>query len=272
MAVSYGIIIPARNEEEHIRLTLLSLKNQTLKPSIVVVIDDSSSDKTAEIARKNSAYVIEVKRKSNASATGTPYLAFVLNKGLEVLEKLNKIDYVMISGAECLYPKDYVERVINKMKEENVVIASGTAYGEPVASLSVRGAGRIIDARWFKKIGFRYPLNYGFETWLIFKALSQGYKVRVYRDVRFLLLRRTTMNIRKAYLYGKGMKALGYTTFYAIGRAFLFLAKGYFNEAKYLVLGYFAGNVEKYSDVAEYTKYIQIKNLINRFLRGLTTK
>ena len=270
--INYGVVIPARNEEKYLEKTLSSLRNQTIKPRIIIVVDDSSRDRTAEIARRNHAYVVEIKRRSNATAVGTPYLAFVINKGLEILERMKDLDYVMISGAECLYPKDYVERIINRMRLENVVIASGIAYGEPASEFGVRGAGRIIDAKWFREIGFRYPLNHGYETWLILKALSQGRRVKVYRDVKFLLLRQTTMNVQKAYLYGKAMKALGYMALYTVGRALLLLLNGHVNEAKYLILGYFIGKAKRYNDITDFTKYIQIRNFISRFFKGLIAR
>ena len=48
--MKYYIIIPAHNEEQFISLTLQSLVDQTLLPSKIVVVNDSSTDKTKEIA------------------------------------------------------------------------------------------------------------------------------------------------------------------------------------------------------------------------------
>ena len=160
---------------------------------------------------------VHIERRSNAPATGTPYLAYIYNRGFEVLKGL-ELDYVMISGAECLYPPRYVEELTSRMARDRVVVASGAAIGEPISLTSPRGAGRLVEAKWFRSVGFRYPLNYGFETWLLFKAISQGRGVRLYRDVTFFLLRRTGMSQRKALLQGKGMKALGYSSLYVLLR------------------------------------------------------
>ena len=47
-----GIVIPARNEEETLIATLKMLNAQRLRPRVIMVVDDGSTDKTAEIARK----------------------------------------------------------------------------------------------------------------------------------------------------------------------------------------------------------------------------
>jgi 4,4'-diaponeurosporenoate glycosyltransferase len=56
-----SIIIPARDEERNLGLLLNSLKHQTLKPHEIVVVDDHSTDSTAEIARKEACLVIPSK-------------------------------------------------------------------------------------------------------------------------------------------------------------------------------------------------------------------
>jgi len=263
MKLNYGVVIPARNEGKTISYTLRSLLNQTLKPEIIVVVDDSSTDDTAERALAHGTRVVKVKRKSKVSATGTPYLAFIINRGLKELKDLN-LDYVMISGAECIYPKTYVEKVTKRMKNDKAVIASGVVASEKVQSkFGVRGAGRIINAKWFKRLGFTYPLNYGFEAWLIFKALSEGFKVRVYSDIVFYVLRKTTINLRKAYLYGKAMRTLNYWPPYAIAKTLLYFARNKHIGAT-MLRGYFS-TVTKYKDLDNYVSYFQIKYLTKEF-------
>lgn len=52
------VVIPARNEEETLPATLKMLKAQTLRPRAIIVVDDGSTDKTAEIARKMNCTVV----------------------------------------------------------------------------------------------------------------------------------------------------------------------------------------------------------------------
>jgi glycosyltransferase involved in cell wall biosynthesis len=44
------VIVPAFNEEESVGATVRSLREQTLTPSRIVVVDDCSSDETAAAA------------------------------------------------------------------------------------------------------------------------------------------------------------------------------------------------------------------------------
>ena len=52
------IIIPARNEESNIARLLVSISQQSLRPSQIIVVDDHSTDDTARIATKLGARVI----------------------------------------------------------------------------------------------------------------------------------------------------------------------------------------------------------------------
>jgi len=55
-----NIVVPARNEEANLKNLLPRLSNQTY-PCTVTVVDDHSTDKTAEVARANGAIVLESK-------------------------------------------------------------------------------------------------------------------------------------------------------------------------------------------------------------------
>ena len=55
---SLSIIIPARNEEQNLPTLLHSITTQPIKPREIIVVDDSSTDRTAELARQLGATVI----------------------------------------------------------------------------------------------------------------------------------------------------------------------------------------------------------------------
>ena len=58
---SVSIIIPARNEEHNLPTLLRSLAAQPVKPREIIVVDDGSTDRTAELARQLGATVIPSK-------------------------------------------------------------------------------------------------------------------------------------------------------------------------------------------------------------------
>jgi 4,4'-diaponeurosporenoate glycosyltransferase len=60
-AAGLSIIIPARNEEHNLPVLLASLARQTERPLEIIVVDDGSTDRTAEIASAAGAKVIHSK-------------------------------------------------------------------------------------------------------------------------------------------------------------------------------------------------------------------
>lgn len=76
MTEAYSVVIPAYNAAAFIRETLASVMAQTLPPSQIIVVDDGSSDDTAEIA--GSIAGVEVIRQANGGpgkATTTGFAA-----------------------------------------------------------------------------------------------------------------------------------------------------------------------------------------------------
>jgi 4,4'-diaponeurosporenoate glycosyltransferase len=57
-AATVSIIIPVRNEEHNLPTLLRSLASQPVKPREIIVLDDGSTDRTAELARQLGARVI----------------------------------------------------------------------------------------------------------------------------------------------------------------------------------------------------------------------
>ena len=53
--MNFGIIIPAYNEEKSIVLTLQSLINQTFVPYQIIVVDDGSTENTAQLVSEMAA-------------------------------------------------------------------------------------------------------------------------------------------------------------------------------------------------------------------------
>jgi len=254
-----GVVVKVRDEQAVIGDSLLSLLNQTLRPFIVVV-NDGSVDGTGEIASKYADVVVDLPRHEE-SWVGRPELAMVVNAGLDVL-KSEELDFVMFSDGEAVYPLNYIEEIIKRMKNCDIALASGVAEGEVSRSFSPRGCGRVVDAKWFREVGFKYPENYAFDAYLVYKALSQGRKVTVFPDLGFRLCRKTRIFAKKAYFWGKGMKALNYDVFYALGRAFLFSLNSPRNGLE-LLRGYFS-DVEKYRDVKDFVPAFQKRQFWRR--------
>ena len=107
-----NIIIPAHNEAAFIGKTLESLVSQTLLPNQLLVVDDNSSDRTADIVLEFSekfSFVRLVKSTSTASHLPGSKVINAFNKGFEVLGK----DYEVICkfDADLIFPNDYLMKI-----------------------------------------------------------------------------------------------------------------------------------------------------------------
>lgn len=255
-----GAVVVARNEEKKIADCLKSLRSQTVE-LFLVVVDDGSRDATGTIASEHVDAVVSL-RGHGESWVGLPQLATVFNVGFAVL-KNKGVQYVLISGADSVYPVNYVEEVINRMEKEGVVLASGIAEGEVSRSLSPRGSGRVLNAQWFRSEGFKYPENYGFEVYLVYKALSEGRKVAVFPDLRFKLSRGTGVSADKSYLWGKGMRVLYYWWLYAFGRCVL---AGIRNPSNGIAMlrGYASSVSNRYDDLKSFVPRFQKVMFVKR--------
>ncbi|MGM0461024.1 MAG: glycosyltransferase family 2 protein [Fibrobacterota bacterium] len=73
--IDCSVIIPARNEEKNLPGLLHTIKNQSRPPREVIVVDDGSTDATAEIARSFGASVVSASDKP-ADWTGKTYALY----------------------------------------------------------------------------------------------------------------------------------------------------------------------------------------------------
>lgn len=248
MSQRVAAIIPARNEENFIGRTLAALFDQYTRPSKVIVVNDGSTDKTADIASAAGAEVVDMPDRGY-NVQGMPVLAGVINRGLKRLETRgygNDSDYVLILGADHILPPNYTTAILDAMAaDKRLVLCSGVIAGE--RSIVPRGSGRVVRADFWQSIGFRYPENYGFETYLVLKAQQEGYSVKVLRDLVTRTLRKTGKNYKKSVYvsYGKSLKALGYSRLYSAARIGLVSIKNP-RGGFYMVQGYLSDDVQVY--------------------------
>ena len=268
--------MPARNEENFIGRTLAAVFDQYSRPSRVIVVNDGSTDRTAEIASAAGAEVVNMPDRGY-NVHGMPVLAQVLNRGLECLELHgygNEGDYILVLGADHVLPSHYLTTALDAMAQDsNLAVCSGIIEGE--RSSVPRGSGRVVRADFWQGIGFRYPENFGFETYLVLKAQQQGYNIKVLKSLVSQTLRKTGKNYKKSvYIsYGKSLKALGYSRLYSAARIGLISMKrpkgGY-----YMIRGYLSIDVKTYDpELRSYLSSIQhkrIKRYVTNPIRALT--
>ena len=260
MSVKVAAVIVARNEEKRIGDTIECLLNQTIEIKIVVV-DNGSRDTTGIISQLLGVPTLSLPSHLG-SYTGTPYLAIRFNIGLDYLRRYNP-DFVLIMGGDHFLPPNYVKSVIDQMGgiKGNVVIASGQIRGQK--AISPRGSGRIINVEFWEKFNrMNYPISPGWESWILFKALMEGYEIQIF-DEPTSISRKTKTNPRKMKGRGRGMYVVGYHPIYALARGLFIILK---NPRSGLAMlnGYFNHGECRKLDTFDFLRDLQIKRFLPR--------
>ena len=107
-------VVCARNEENFIEDCLWYLKNQTLKPEIIVV-DGHSTDKTVKIAKKYADMVVFDNKRGISDARNVGW-------------KTAKGDIIAYCDADCLPPKDWIEKVAKYIDDNFCIFGPQIPY------------------------------------------------------------------------------------------------------------------------------------------------
>lgn len=218
----YYIIIPTYNEESFIQLTLNSLANQTVLPNRVVVVNDNSTDKTAEIVlafAKENPYITLVNKTSEAIHLPGSKVIQAFQKGFETLDE--DYDLIVKIDADLIFPSNYFETIIKHFEsDDRIGMAGGFCYIEKngdwvLENLTdkdhIRGALKAYRKETFKQIGGLKPAM-GWDT--VDELLSKFYnwKVVTNESLHVKHLKPTGANYNKTarYKQGEAFYTLGY--------------------------------------------------------------
>jgi len=104
------VVIPALNEEEYIVLCLDSLAKQTLKPNQIILVDDGSSDHTAEYATKFAQSIgldLQVIKRDHPIGK-TPTVKRQARESESDVE-------IILDGDTILESENYLERLVQEL-------------------------------------------------------------------------------------------------------------------------------------------------------------
>jgi glycosyltransferase involved in cell wall biosynthesis len=223
--MNYYIVIPAHNEEAFIALTLDSLISQTVLPKKVVVVNDNSTDKTAEIVMdfaKENPFITLVNKTSEAIHLPGSKVIQAFHKGFETLDE--NYDVIVKLDADLILPYNYFETILNTFeKDATIGMVGGFAYIEKNGSWilenltdkdHIRGAFKAYRKECFLQIGNLKPAM-GWDT--VDELLSKFYGWKIVTDSSLIVkhLKPTGANYNKTARYKQG------EAFYTLGYGFL---------------------------------------------------
>ena len=130
MALSYALVTPAHDEEDHLPRLGESVVAQTVKPDVWLIVDDGSSDRTLELIgelEERHDWVRSLRIPAAASmARGGP-VARSFSAGLAALDL--EVDVVVKLDADVSFPPDHFERLLACFAADpRLGLASGSAH------------------------------------------------------------------------------------------------------------------------------------------------
>jgi glycosyltransferase involved in cell wall biosynthesis len=228
----YWCVIITRDGAETIGTTLDSIIHQSVPPKFIVVVNDGSTDDTVTIAQSKSfpgIHILNTGSKVRDIRKVPRLLNLALNFTRNEKNGLPKTDYMMVSGDDNELSLNYAEKLLGRMENDpKLVVTSGEWLTSRVrrGDQMPHGGGRFIKTSYMKEIGGQYPVVYGWETWLLYKALELGYKVKLYPDVRYEHLR--PFRPTNLFGWGRAMYSLGFPLYFVLLRFMINL----FNSAR----------------------------------------
>ena len=187
MSPKISVIIPAFNEESSIGLVLNDLPRKTLHE--IIVVDNGSTDNTAEVALESGARVVQEKRKGYGSAclrgiaelNQPDIVVFLDGDYSDFPEDIDQLIQPILSGE-----KDFVLGSRMILPESRAALLPQARYGNRLAVFLMRiffghrytdlGPFRAIRHESLEKIGMQ-DINFGWTVEMQIKAVRNGLRI-----------------------------------------------------------------------------------------------
>jgi glycosyltransferase involved in cell wall biosynthesis len=192
MAFSYVIVTPARNEAKFIGRTLDSVVGQTVRPIRWVVVDDGSTDATAEIVLGYAARYpwIELLRMPPRTERHFAGKVAAFNAGYAAVRHLGH-DAVVSMDADISFVPEYFAFLLGKLQGDAALGLVGTPFKDHtmydyrfVSIEHVSGACQVFRRECFEDIGGYVPSKQGgIDHIAVLTARMKGWKTRTFTEL-----------------------------------------------------------------------------------------
>lgn len=194
--MKYVLITPAHNEADFIDKTLESVCAQTSPPERWIIVDDGSTDKTAEIISKYAARYpwIEVVHRPEHLDRSFAAKVQAFNAGLERAQPL-QFDVIGNLDADLSFEPNYLEFLLGRFSEDPKLGVAGTPFlenGYDSARDSFEGVNHVAGGcqlfrrQCFQDVGGYVPNRAGGIDWIaVTTARMKGWTTRSFPEKRF---------------------------------------------------------------------------------------
>jgi biofilm PGA synthesis N-glycosyltransferase PgaC len=285
--IRYVLITPAHNEEAFIAKTLQSVVEQTVRPTKWVIVNDGSTDRTADIILEFASKYPFITLVNHARPLGRHfgYKAHAFNKGLT---EFKDVPYEFIGNldADISLPSNYYENILSEFQANpKLGLAGGmvsswikTAFVSQNVSLdSVAGAVQLFRRGCFEELGSYLALPYGgIDSVAEIKARMNAWEVRTFPNIKVFEHRQTgtasTTPIRSRFKEGKRFYSLGYSPIFYCFRSLFRLCEPPFLIGSFVAfLGYIScwlrhEEILVPSELASYLRAEQLRKLKSKLV------
>lgn len=183
--MNWNAFIMARNEEKLIGEAISCIKNQTIPPKTIYVVDDGSTDATGKLLDDMGGITIT---HLAPHQSGHYTQSYVQKRTKLMYDAAAGSDYVLNLDADIYIPSNYVERITQRMQTDDVVVSCGMDKNEYMV-IPIE-PGMVINVDWLHS----HNMQLSFEGKLGIQSVIDGHPVVVYRDIPLSHRRRLTAN------------------------------------------------------------------------------
>lgn len=214
--MSYLIVMPARNEATYIEACLNCIVAQSLLPTLLIVVDDGSTDATPSIVERFAGdydWIRLLRKKDRGVRSVGPGVIETFYMGLNSIN-IDDFEFVCKLDADMTFGINYFQRAIDLLRsEERLASISGKVFNprllpgrlveERIIDEHVAGQAKLYKVEAFKDIGgfVREVMWDGIDCHM---ARAKGWVVRSVRDSDLNLYHHRLMGSSyKSVLHGR---------------------------------------------------------------------
>jgi poly-beta-1,6-N-acetyl-D-glucosamine synthase len=194
--LNYVLITPARNEAAFVELTLKSVVAQTLLPAKWIIVNDGSTDGTAEIVERYASEnpwieLLPMPERRDRNFGGK---AVAVDAGRQRVKAL-QFDVIGNLDADVSFEPDYFEFLMARFSGNPKLGVAGTAFSEEnqrynyefVGIEHVSGMCQMFRRECFEEIGgYRAIKSGGIDLIAVLSARAKGWETRTFEEKRFV--------------------------------------------------------------------------------------